>query len=524
MAQQSTLVATMPIASPLMSPQAHCRSDLISPSLSSSPSTPGSVFTVNSARSADITPRTPSPGTPELSPLHPADFVVNTIPPKPADSKVSSWFSKVRGGAAANQRSSVSVTQNLSPESPPNLSAVSSISANPPATDAAHRAYPSLSKRPSRALPGPRFQELPGNCHTHNLVGRSNRYSLLAACKQKLFPVKLKVKGTPVVEYGDKNSTDDVLKAPDSGSPYGRSVSVVREIGHGAFGTIYLVSTEERIWGSNHHVFKVLKRGDDESDQRFEHRTILEYMFSNSAKHPNVLRILDIRDLGNGDRVHVMPFCGGGDLYMLISWAKTLKESEADCFLKQLLQGVRYLHDRGLVHRDLKPENLLLTEDGTLKIADFGTCESFREGTRVKGLKGSVPYLPPEMFASDPERGLNPPPLDIWACGIIYLVMRHGTTLWSCANDQEVDKYSQLSHNRHRNVEDITYDPAFHKYTRNRKKESGYKMIEELGSVSVIPRLTTSLSGVVSFVSAIFRIANIIPRCRTTSPVLYTAC
>jgi protein-serine/threonine kinase len=71
-----------------------------------------------------------------------------------------------------------------------------------------------------------------------------------------------------------------------------------------------------------------------------------------------------------------MEFCAGGDHYTLVLSAGTLKDVEADCFFKQLMRGVEYLHEVGVSHYDLKPENLLLTAHGCLKIADFGNADS----------------------------------------------------------------------------------------------------------------------------------------------------
>ncbi|KAJ1560417.1 serine/threonine-protein kinase HAL4/sat4 [Nowakowskiella sp. JEL0078] len=91
-------------------------------------------------------------------------------------------------------------------------------------------------------------------------------------------------------------------------------------------------------------------------------------------------------------------------------------------YFKQLLRGVKYLHDMGVAHRDLKPENLLLCDDGkTLKITDFGVSEVFRTPfcnatKKAKGLCGSGPYIAPEEFEA---KEYNSEQVDVWACGII---------------------------------------------------------------------------------------------------------
>jgi protein-serine/threonine kinase len=73
-----------------------------------------------------------------------------------------------------------------------------------------------------------------------------------------------------------------------------------------------------------------------------------------------------------------MAFCSDSDLHSLVYSVGTLKWYEADCFFKQLMRGIEYLHEMGVAHRDLKPENLLLTWHGSLKISDFSNSECVR--------------------------------------------------------------------------------------------------------------------------------------------------
>ena len=160
-----------------------------------------------------------------------------------------------------------------------------------------------------------------------------------------------------------------------------------------------------------------------------------------------------------------MEYCAGGDLYTLVLAAGTLTVPEADCYFKQLMRGVEYMHEMGVAHRDLKPENLLLTTHGALKITDFGNGECFRmawekEAHMTAGLCGSAPYIAPEEYHGGE---FDPRAVDVWACGVIYMAMRTGRHLWRVARKDE--------------------DEFYERYLEGRRDEDGYAPIETLHRV-----------------------------------------
>lgn len=121
--------------------------------------------------------------------------------------------------------------------------------------------------------------------------------------------------------------------------------------------------------------------------------------------------------------------------------------SDARNFFNQLMDGVNYLHTKGVAHRDLKPENLLLDEHENLKISDFGMATMFRYLTfdlflnkttatseftywfRIKGKErlldkrcGTLPYVAPEILI----RPYTATAADVWSCGMILVAMLAG--------------------------------------------------------------------------------------------------
>ncbi|KAL0262199.1 serine/threonine-protein kinase HAL4/sat4 [Diplodia seriata] len=238
-------------------------------------------------------------------------------------------------------------------------------------------------------------------------------------------------------------------------------------IGRGAFGIVKIAHKQDQRDPKREQLFAVkeFKQRPGESDKKYNKRLTSEFCISSSMHHPNIINTLDLIQDEKGEFCEVMEYCAGGDLYTLILAAGQLEVVEADCFFKQLMRGVDYLHGMGVAHRDLKPENLLLTSHGAIKITDFGNGECFRmaweeEAHMTAGICGSAPYIAPEEYV---DEEFDPRAVDVWACGVIYMAMRTGRHLWRVAKKGEDEFYT--------------------KYLEDRKEESGYRPIEVLRRV-----------------------------------------
>lgn len=101
-----------------------------------------------------------------------------------------------------------------------------------------------------------------------------------------------------------------------------------------------------------------------------------------------------------------------------------LAESDTTDFTRQLLVGLRDLHLLGILHRDIKPENLLITNDGILKIADFGWCADLKDGPST--LAGTFQYMAPEILGS---LGVQTEAVDVWSSGVTIIQLATGRPL-----------------------------------------------------------------------------------------------
>lgn len=266
------------------------------------------------------------------------------------------------------------------------------------------------------------------------------------------------------------HSFSESTRKPIAVSKQKNSLSFVEKYGHcqevlgkGAFGVVRIChkkSANKKDLESLYAV-KEFKKRNNESPEKYSKRLTAEFCISSSLHHPNIVATLDLFQDAKGDYCEVMEYCAGGDLFTLIIASGKLEYMEADCFFKQLIKGVVYMHDVGVCHRDLKPENLLLTSNGILKITDFGNSECFKMAWEKDiylsgGICGSTPYIAPEEYT---QEEFDPRPVDIWACGVIYMAMRTGRQLWNTAKRD---------------------DKFYLKYLKARKEKDGYEPIEVL--------------------------------------------
>ncbi|KAI1209646.1 Pkinase-domain-containing protein [Annulohypoxylon truncatum] len=163
-------------------------------------------------------------------------------------------------------------------------------------------------------------------------------------------------------------------------------------------------------------------------------------LHSHVGQHPNVIEWFATDE----DRVWrwiAMEYAEGGDLFDKIEADVGVSEDIAQVYFHQLISGVSFIHSKGVAHRDLKPENILMSDNGNLKIADFGMATMFEyRGQKKQSVTmcGSPPYVAPEVLVcgrQERKSGIelvkySPELVDIWSCGVILFVLLVGNTPW----------------------------------------------------------------------------------------------
>ncbi|KAF8703754.1 hypothetical protein HU200_031843 [Digitaria exilis] len=139
------------------------------------------------------------------------------------------------------------------------------------------------------------------------------------------------------------------------------------------------------------------------------------------VRHPNILQPFEV--MATKKKIYfVLEYAKGGELFDKVAKGK-LTEENARKYFQQLISAVDYCHSRGIYHHDLKPENLLLDENGTLKVSDFG-LSALSESKRQDGLLhtacGTPAYVAPEVLI---RKGYSGAKADVWSCGVILFVL-----------------------------------------------------------------------------------------------------
>ena len=187
-----------------------------------------------------------------------------------------------------------------------------------------------------------------------------------------------------------------------------------QDIGEGNFGKVKLGIHKET---GEKFAIKILNK--EQIKIKMKNTIFKENEIISKFNHINVIFVFAIIEDPENYYI-VMEYCKTGELFDYIVAHQYLSEEESSVFFYQLINGVEYIHSKGIAHRDLKPENLLLTENNTLKIIDFGLSHEFDKINFLSTKCGSPSYAAPEIIKGGKYDGFK---TDIWCCGIILYAM-----------------------------------------------------------------------------------------------------
>ncbi|KAF7311404.1 Non-specific serine/threonine protein kinase [Mycena kentingensis (nom. inval.)] len=210
---------------------------------------------------------------------------------------------------------------------------------------------------------------------------------------------------------------------PNRPVPKFGSYYMLQTLGEGEFGKVKLgIHTK---YGEETAV-KLIRKDAVENEARMA-KIAREIEILDTLKHPNIVRLYDVFETDKFFGI-ILEFASGGELFDHILAHRYLRERDASKLFAQLISGVWYMHEKGIVHRDLKLENLLLDRSRNLIITDFGFSNHFSRGggrdALLETMCGSPCYAAPELVNA--EGNYVGTAADIWSCGVILYAMLSG--------------------------------------------------------------------------------------------------
>lgn len=197
-----------------------------------------------------------------------------------------------------------------------------------------------------------------------------------------------------------------------------RGFRFVRKLAEGPASAVYLA---DQLKSGEKVVLKVLRQAPDagsKSNETFD-RFLREYEIASAIRHPNIVRIFDF-GAGDDHAYIAMEYFPKGDLRSQIK--SNIKPRDAACLLRQMAEALQVLHGAGVLHRDLKPGNVMLREDGSVVLIDFGMSRQIELDASLTGsgaIFGTPYYMSPEQGHGRPTDERS----DIYSLGIMFYEM-----------------------------------------------------------------------------------------------------
>uniref|UniRef100_A0A670YKD5 Myosin light chain kinase, smooth muscle n=1 Tax=Pseudonaja textilis TaxID=8673 RepID=A0A670YKD5_PSETE len=203
---------------------------------------------------------------------------------------------------------------------------------------------------------------------------------------------------------------------------------VEERLGSGKFGQVFRLVEKKsgKVWAGK--FFKAYSAKDKENIRQ-------EISIMNCLHHPKLVQLVDAFE-EKANIVMVLEIVSGGELFeRIIDEDFELTERECIKYMKQISEGVQFIHKQGIVHLDLKPENIMcVNKTGTrIKLIDFGLARRLENAGSLKVLFGTPEFVAPEVINYEPIGYAT----DMWSIGVICYILVSGLSPFMGDNDNE---------------------------------------------------------------------------------------
>ena len=221
----------------------------------------------------------------------------------------------------------------------------------------------------------------------------------------------------------------------DSGNNPLTKYQVIRKLGEGSYGVVYLVLNN--VNNTRVTMKKIIKVKENEVDNLAIKN---EIDILRKLDHPNIVKIIEYYETAEAYYI-ITEFCEKGELYGYIN--HEYSERQLAVLFYQVFSGLCYLHDNNILHRDIKLENVLVSEIEKdpitsklfywIKIIDFGTAKIFLKNKRERAIVGSSYYIAPEVLKKNYNEKC-----DTWSVGVILYMLIVGRAPFDGEDDDEI--------------------------------------------------------------------------------------
>ena len=197
-----------------------------------------------------------------------------------------------------------------------------------------------------------------------------------------------------------------------------------RLIGQGAFGKVLLGLN---ILTGRIVAVKSFNKNNSQLTGKNMQKIKYETDLMKKLNHPNITKVLEMFEDEKFFMI-IMEYINGGNLFTFVKKRRKLSEKTAKFLFKQIILGIKYIHEQNIVHRDIKLENLLIDLNNNVKICDFGIGRKITNKKELLYDKcGTLMYMAPEILLSTDDKGYEGFPVDIWSSGISLYIMLSGS-------------------------------------------------------------------------------------------------
>jgi serine/threonine protein kinase len=191
---------------------------------------------------------------------------------------------------------------------------------------------------------------------------------------------------------------------------------VVKLLGQGGFGTVFLVELVSGLVGSL-LALKLISR-EFSRNERVKARFLNEISITMKLVNKFIVQVRDVGETETGQIYYTMDYCPGETLAAVIAREGTLEPERAIPIALRVLEALRAAHQADVIHRDLTPANVMVIPQGdqeTIRVLDFGIATAIGEGNQGRTILGNAPYMAPEQFLNELMGFYT----DTWAVGVI---------------------------------------------------------------------------------------------------------